>query len=55
MSRPQPCRCAAYPFPHRKDGGQCQHSEHSQTPELTTEHWSTKAMHEAGHKNGDFL
>lgn len=27
--KPEPCRCPAYPFPHRRDGGDC--SEDSRT------------------------
>jgi hypothetical protein len=25
MSKPTPCHCEAYPFPHRVHGGECKH------------------------------
>jgi hypothetical protein len=53
--RPQTCRCDAYPFPHRKDGGKCDRTQQDlMKPEPTTEHWSDQAMRDAGHKPGDF-
>jgi hypothetical protein len=56
MTRHQTCRCDAYPFPHRKDGGKCDRTQRdAMKPEPTTEHWSTQAMRDAGHKERDFL
>ena len=44
------CMCAAYPFPHRVFGGKCEGDDEDET-------YSSRpfnAMHEAGHKGGDF-
>ena len=47
------CRCEAYPFPHRRNGGDCrgpQETSEALVPYVRT----SQAMDDAGHSEKDF-
>jgi hypothetical protein len=47
-----PCHCEAYPFPHRKNGGECEgKTEPSPWDDNPQRH---DPMYESGHSNKDF-
>ncbi|MFV1269848.1 hypothetical protein QMK95_29575 [Klebsiella pneumoniae] len=60
------CRCAAYNFPHRLDGGKCRELYNQQVLEEAKEtlEWheyfaqrkvNDKQMHQSGHSERDFI
>ena len=59
LNKPKPCKCGAYPFPHRLDSGKCRdlynETDTEEQPVVSYTNDYYKRMNEYALKESDFI